>query len=104
MNIERNISPKELRDLTATQNAIKRLHAITEATQIRKQINQKLLEAATRGDTICLIDKPKDKYVEAELISILEAEGFKILGAEFLQFFIGVSWKEDTDKIELAHK
>lgn len=100
LNIGKNISPKELRNIAATQNTIQQLHAKTEAAEIRKQINQELLNAATKGDTFCFIEKPQNKYVAAELISILKAEGFKVISElTYLEQFIEISWEEDTDKL-----
>ena len=100
MNIEKNITPKELRDLAVTQNALKRLHALSEAAKIRKQINTKLLEAATKGDTFCLIEKPENEFAADALISMLKDEGFKVTGEDYLEYFIHISWGEETEKIE----
>ena len=93
MNIEKNISPKELRDLAITQNALKQLYALSKATKVRKQINIKLLEAATRGDTSCLIEKPENEFAANVLISMLKDEGFKIIGEDYLEYFIHISWE-----------
>lgn len=100
MSIEKNITPKELRDLAVTQNALKRLHALSEAAKVRKQINTKLLEAATRGDTFCLIEKPENEFAADALISMLKDEGFKVTGKDYLEYFIHLSWEEETEKIE----
>lgn len=93
MNIEKNISPKELRDLAIAQNALKQLYALSKAAKVRKQINTELLEAATRGDTSCLIEKPENEFAANVLISMLKDEGFKIIGEDYLEYFIHISWE-----------
>lgn len=58
-----------------------------------------MLEAAQQGKFSVWFKAPDDLYVAAELIKILNNEGFKAYSITELQDFIEVSWKDEVNGI-----
>lgn len=58
-----------------------------------------MLEAAQQGKFSVWFKAPYDSYVAAELIKILNNEGFKAYFITELQDFIEVSWKDKANGI-----
>lgn len=58
-----------------------------------------MLEAAQQGKFSVWFKAPDDSYVAAELIKILNNEGFKAYFITELQDFIQVSWKDKANGI-----
>lgn len=58
-----------------------------------------MLEAAQQGKFSVWFKAPNDSYIAAELIKILNNEGFKAYFITELQDFIKVSWKDKVNGI-----
>ena len=93
------MTPQELYKISEFQDAVNNQKAVEQALEFRKKIDTEMFEAAQQGKFSVWFKAPDDLYVAAELIKILNNEGFKAYSITELQDFIEVSWKDEVNGI-----
>ena len=93
------MTPQELYKISEFQDVVNKQKASEQALEFRKKVDAEMLEAAQQGKFSVWFKAPDDLYVAAELIKILNNEGFKAYFITELQDFIEVSWKDEANGI-----
>ena len=93
------MTPQELYKISEFQDAVNKQKAVEQALEFRKKVDAEMLEAAQQGKFSVWFKAPNDSYIAAELIKILNNEGFKAYFITELQDFIKVSWKDKVNGI-----
>ena len=93
------MTPQELYKIAEFQDAVNKQKASEQALEFRKKVDAEMLEAAQQGKFSVWFKAPDDSYIAAELIKILNNEGFKAYFITELQDFIKVSWKDKANGI-----
>ena len=93
------MTPQELYKISEFQDAVNKQKAVEQALEFRKKVDAEMLEAAQQGKFSVWFKAPDDLYVAAELIKILNNEGFKAYSITEFQDFIEVSWKDKANGI-----
>ena len=93
------MTPQELYKISEFQDAVNKQKAVEQALEFRKKVDAEMLEAAQQGKFSVWFKAPDDSYIAAELIKILNNEGFKTYFITELQDFIEVSWKDKANGI-----
>ena len=93
------MTPQELYKISEFQDAVNKQKASEQALEFRKKIDTEMFEAAQQGKFSVWFKAPDDSYIAAELIKILNNEGFKAYFITELQDFIKVSWKDKANGI-----
>ena len=93
------MTPQELYKISEFQDAVNKQKAVEQALEFRKKVDAEMLEAAQQGKFSVWFKAPNDSYIAAELIKILNNEGFKAYFITGLQDYIEVSWKDKANGI-----
>ena len=93
------MTPQELYKISEFQDAVNKQKASEQALEFRKKVDAEMLETAQQGKFSVWFKAPDDSYIAAELIKILNNEGFKAYFITELQDFIEVSWKDKANGI-----